>query len=126
MWGARQGCGLLGWQPRPDGYQQALHSLCRFSLQARDQDQKGLGCICSLRSCIRVAAENVALSGEITRLREYVEGGERETLMADVDILRGELLRVTESLERLQALPQVQGIGFMRLPGHLKKKLARF
>ena len=53
------------------------------------------------------AAENVALSGEISRLREYVERGERESLMADVDILRGELLRVTESLERLQALPQV-------------------
>jgi hypothetical protein len=50
----------------------------------------------------------VALSGEISRLREYVEAGERETLMADVDILRGELLRVTESLERLQALPQVR------------------
>ena len=50
----------------------------------------------------------MALSGEVSRLREYVEMGERETLMADVDILRAELLRVTESLERLQALPQAR------------------
>ena len=57
---------------------------------------------------VRCAAENMALSGEVSRLREYVEMGERETLMADVGILRAELLRVTESLERLQALPQVR------------------
>ena len=50
----------------------------------------------------------MALNGEVSRLREYLEMGERETLMADVDILRAELLRVTESLERLQALPQAR------------------
>ncbi len=57
--------------------------------------------------CIAAAAETLALSTELARLREYVHKGEREALLADVDVLRAELLRVAEALERMQALPQV-------------------
>ncbi len=53
------------------------------------------------------AGETLALSTELARLREYVHKGEREALLADVDVLRAELLRVAEALERMQALPQV-------------------
>ena len=53
------------------------------------------------------AADTLALSTELARLREYVHRGEREALLADVDVLRAELLRVAEALERMQALPQV-------------------
>ena len=53
------------------------------------------------------AAETLALSTELARLREYVHKGEREALLTDVDVLRAELLRVAEALERMQALPQV-------------------
>ena len=53
------------------------------------------------------AADTLALSTELARLREYVHKGEREALLADVDVLRAELLRAAEALERMQALPQV-------------------
>ena len=35
--------------------------------------------------------------------------GEREALLTDVEALQAELLRVSEALERMQALPQVCG-----------------
>ena len=61
-----------------------------------------------LIASLHCAADNLALSTEVSRLREYVHRGEREALLTDVEALQAELLRVSEALERMQALPQAR------------------
>ena len=53
------------------------------------------------------AAENVALTAELARYQQYVDRGEREALLSDVEALRAETLRLSDTVQRLSAVPQV-------------------
>ncbi len=56
------------------------------------------------------AAENVALTAELARYQQYVDRSEREALLGDVEALRGEVLRLQDSVGRLSAAPQVSAM----------------
>ena len=53
------------------------------------------------------AAENLQLTAELARAQAYIDRGEREALLGDVDGLRREVLRLQGTVERLSSAPQV-------------------
>lgn len=59
---------------------------------------------CGIRGC---AAENAALAAELARVKSFVEAGERDALLLEVDAMRVQLLHLDDTIKRLSAAPQV-------------------